>query len=152
MDPQFSHSRRDKLLSATVALPAAAGNKIAGPVDLGEQGNNGRFAPTTERHKTANFDADVVAVVDIPALDATALPDGATLSAKFEHASSDDFSDAVAFGERIVMTGADAAGSEASHARYRLPLDCGRYIRCTLTSANSPGNMSAVEATFGVGY
>ena len=118
----------DADLTVAVALPAAPGTVESGSVDLGD-------APHVSGAEIR---------VNVPALDATELPDGETVTVTVEE-SDDDVSFAAA---RVVgvVTGAAGAGAEAASFRYAPASTGARYHRLSAVSSAGAGDQSGSSA------
>ncbi len=122
---------KDGTLKKTIALPAAASTTVTtADLDLGVL--SGREFPGT-----------VEVVVDVPALNATMLPDTKTLTVQLQNGAA--ASPTTAIGEALVITGAGGVGAAASQLRVRLPSTALRYLNCKFTSGALTTTMAAVS-------
>ena len=120
---------RDANLTKTKALPASASTTVnTDGIDLGE-------------HAKA-----VDVVVEVPALNATILPDTRTMTTTIEVSTASNFSPSVTV-QSVVQTGASSAGAAAVSVRGSVPPGY-RYARAKIVSGASTTDASAVSATF----
>lgn len=124
----------DVTLRSTLSLPNGAATTTSTAIDLGHGSNGGNFT-------------DNEFLLEVPAVNATQLPNTQTLTySVVSSASSDLSSPTVHNAAQLVQTGAGGAGAAAAQVRLRLPSDCKRYvgIKCVKSGA---GDASAATAT-----
>jgi hypothetical protein len=127
---------RDADLRATWALPAAASaNTFSGNIDTGVRTSFGSLPDGVE------------AVVRVPALNTTILPDTRTNTITIESSDDPAFAtfDTIA---TVVVTGAGGAGAGASEARAPIGPHNKRYIRGKTAFGVSTTTGAAVTAEF----
>lgn len=129
---------RDALLEETKALPNGAAATSTDPFDL-EHGDRGRPAH--------NFEL----VIEAPALNTTQQPDAKTLKYDVEHSDAAGSGYTTLYEDVITQTGAGGAGAAAAEKRVRLPDDCKRYVRVTVTGS-AAGNSSTASMTVYLGF
>lgn len=132
-------SRKDALLSATRALPAAASTTVDGAIiDLGHSARGELLAPR-------DF------LLTAPAVTTTMAPDTRTLTYSILESDNADLSGpTVAIANAIVQTGAGGAGAASATKRFALPSTTKRYIGVRIVSGASITDSSAVAATLEV--
>jgi hypothetical protein len=130
----MGYAVQDALLSNTTALPSSASSTVhAASFDL----ENGPFGDAV---------ADFQFNVSIPALNATELPNGDTLTVDIEH-SLDNSSWTTLIPQVLVATGAGGVGAAAATFATRLPVDVNRYVRSSATTGSGTGTMAASNMT-----
>lgn len=119
---------------AAFALPAAASTSTSSAaIDLG-----------TDPFKPENIELDLA----LPALSTTIAPDTRTVTVIWETSTVSNFAsiDATIFSK--VLTGAGGVGIAAQTGlKCRLPSNCARYVRATVTFGASTTTGAAVNAT-----
>lgn len=129
---------KDATYVKTWALPAAASNSTNSAIlDIGADG----YKPES-----------IEALISIPALDATMAPDTRTFTLIIDSSTSSSIASVTQNLVTKVFTGAGGVGIAASEVRVRLPSNCPRYLRATVTSGASTGNASTVSATFALTF
>ena len=132
----YQRNLRDKDVLVTQAMPAAASTTVNGtPIDLGAT----VFAKGIDRA------TGVEAVVRIPALNATMLPDTRTCIVTIQTSDDSAFGSGVRDLATVTKTGAGGVGSSADELRATIPSDCFRYVRAKVVSGASTTDMSAVS-------
>jgi len=135
MSNEFTFRRQDAELNESKALPAAqstAVNQTA--IDLGQTPAQGALLAGCELE------------IGAPALGATPLPNGTTLTYSVED-SADNLSFATIADAVLVQTGAAGAGAAAATKRFRLPTSVRRYVRAVATTGAGTGDCSGSEFT-----
>ena len=121
----------------SVALPSSASTVYTASLDLGDPVSGVPFS-TTEI---------VDAVILAPALNATQLPNSATVTYQWQDSADNSTFANIAALNSFAQTGASSAGAAAVTNRVKLPQNTRRYIRISATTANSPGDCSAASTT-----
>lgn len=91
---------------------------------------------------------EIEAEISIPALNATIAPDTRTVTLIIDSSTSSSIASVTQNLVTKVFTGAGGAGIGAQSLRVRLPSNCSRYLRATVTFGASTTDGSAVSATF----
>lgn len=117
----------------SVALPAAPGDVFTAPIDL-EQTDHG------------GLHTDIEFVIESPALTTAQLGDGETVVYSIEESDDEAFTAPLPrYTNYATITGADAAGAEATDVRFRLPSDCLRYVRLKATTNGSDASAASAS-------
>lgn len=137
-----THNVQDASLRKTRALPAAASSTVhSAGIDLGALSARGARL------------ADCELVVEAPAVGVAVLPNTKTLTYTVQHDDDSAFGGAAnLFPSLIVQTGAGGAGAAAAVARRKLPTDCKRYVRLSITSGADVGDGSALSAVMSLRF
>jgi hypothetical protein len=115
--------------------------------------------PTPTDRVFGVVDQSICAVVEVPALNATQLPDGTTLTLKLftsDDLTTDPMPSRITPGTEtviatLVITGANGAGSPSRELRVQLFLfPPQRYVGASMTTGEGTGDQSAVHGTFRV--
>ena len=127
---------QDTALSVSVALPAASGTAHTSAIDLTENVN--QYVGISN---TADFLAQAEAIVTIPALTTTQLPDADTFTYTLEHSASSGsgYSTLASW----TQTGAGGAGDAGSTKRFRFAENVSRYTRLTIVSGSGTAATAA---------
>lgn len=128
----ISRNLQDALLTVSRALTAADGSVTSTDIDL-EAVWPGIAAESFEL------------LVEVPALSATELANGDTLTIAVQNGASASPTTALR-GMGAVITG-DGNAVPAVSFRFKLPSDCQRYLNVKFTSAGTSGDMSDKSAT-----
>ena len=118
----------DAKFVVTRALPTADGTVTSADIDLG-----------ADVHKPEDVELEIT----IPALTATHLPNGDTLTITVQGGAAATPTTAL-FGLPVITGSTGFAGNAY---RFRLPSDCPRYINVKAIAAGGTGDISAVDAT-----
>lgn len=122
---------KDANLLKTVALPSAAGSVQTAGIDLG-----------TSSVKPDAFEA----LLTIPALNTTMVPDTRTVTAVIETSTASNFGTIARTILSVTLTGAGGTGVAAQTLRAGIPSDCEQYIRAKITTGASTGDASSITA------
>ena len=122
---------KDATLQESKALPASAGDVSTDSFDLG-----------AAAQKLARCELEL----SVPALGATPLPNGETVTYKLED-SADDSSFATVQDSVVVQTGAAGAGAAAVVDRIGIPSNIRQYVRVTATLSGGGADASASSMT-----
>jgi hypothetical protein len=132
----FEHARNvqdAKVNPAAFALPSAASSSTSSTgIDLG-----------AEIYKRG----DVELELSVPALTTVIVPDTRTVNYIIEVSTTSNFAAIAQTLMNEVQTGAGGAGVGAFLKRVRLPSNCPRYVRFTVTFGASTTSGAAVSAT-----
>jgi len=134
---------RDAALAKSIALPAAAGSVHSAALDL----EGGQYDIVVGNMEVS---------IEAPALTTAQLPDGCTAAYVLEASETPGFEDPGS----MPLFSQEGEGGEGAAARafsFRLPADCGRYLRLTITTADAVdetpvGDCSAASAPFGLRF
>ncbi len=126
MNP-IKHSRKDELLTARIAVPAAGATAESDVLDMGQTGGIDEAALVLEHEA-------------MPALVAAKK---LTLTAE---ASADGTTWAAVPGVTLVATGATGNGVPAAKAEFRIPYGTARYLRLKAVTDASAGDNTAAHA------
>lgn len=122
----------------TWTLPAAASTSTNSAIlDIG-----------ADAHKPESIEA----LISIPALSTTIAPDTRTVTLIIDSSTSSSIASVTQNIVTKVFTGAGGAGISASEVRVRLPSNCPRYLRATVTFGASTTDGSALSATFALAF
>ena len=128
---------KDYLTTVTRALPTADGTVTSGDIDLGAVVGGAGLE-------------NVQLTVEVPALNATQLPNSDTLTITIQGGAS--ASPSTSLNLVRVLTGAGGVGVAAVTWAVRLPPDCPRYINVKFVAAGGTGDISASTATVALRY
>lgn len=135
MANEFTHRRQDANLIETKALPAAGSTTAnGGSIDL-------ETTPAQDA-RLAGCELEIGS----PALGATPLPNGETVTYKVED-SADDTTFTTVADSVLVVTGAGGVGCAAATERFRLPATIRRYVRVAATTSAGTGSCAASNFT-----
>lgn len=117
---------------------------------------NGAATTVTTGFDTMNsakgsFQADTEVEVEAPALGATPLPDGQTITYQIFHDTAAAFGSETLLATLGVQTGAGGAGAAGVTLRIRLPTTVNRYVRAKAVktgAANASGSAATVRLRF----
>lgn len=140
----YQRGRRiqDSQWTASDALPNAASTTVSGTViDLDSGSARTNFGELPE---------NIEAVIQIPALTTTMLPDTRTLTVTL--LGGDTNNPATQIGEAIVITGAGGAGAPANEAHFRFAPAGHRYVRAQYVTGASATDQSALKGTLFIGF
>ncbi len=126
-------------MKATKALPSGAAATTTDAIDLG--------------NITGDFRADVELLLQAPAMGATPMADGKTMTYAVMGSNSSDLSGPVILADKLlVQTGAGGVGVSAAEARWRPPTNLAyRYVgvRATgSTTGDASGSSMTLKAVF----
>lgn len=129
------HNLGDALLKHAKALPAAASTSVTTEaIDTGKSTQLGSQPGSVEF------------ILSAPALTATMLPDGKTMTYILEQDDDPDFGSAATLNVgSLVQTGASGTGAAATSLRFRLPSTAKRYVRAKATAGADVTDSSAVS-------
>jgi sulfate adenylyltransferase subunit 1 (EFTu-like GTPase family) len=133
--PTNQRSIIDANYKITTSLPSSAGTVNSTSLDLGDAVSGIPYATT----ETVNF--QIVA----PALNATQLPNAATVTYTIQDSADNSSFAAISSLATLVQTGASSAGAAATTLTVKLPPNARRYFRVSAVTANSPGDCSAAS-------
>lgn len=118
----------------TWALPASASSSTNSAIlDIG-----------ADAYKPECIEAEI----SIPALSTTIAPDTRTVTLIIDSSTSSSIASVTQNLLTQVLTGAGGAGISATSFRVRLPSNCPRYLRATVTFGASTTTGAALSATF----
>jgi len=130
---------KDKQLSVTKALPNGAATAASNGIDLG-------LSEKADNHMPLEI------LIEAPALDATAMPNGKTMVYAVFHAADEAFATETAvYGNVLTQAGAGGVGCAAASKRVALPSDVKRYIRVKATGSaagDASGSSFAASLVF----
>ena len=129
-------NQRDALLKRKGEFPTAAGSTYTGAHDLGDIAQRGvRIDP---------FEL----VIEAPALTATQLPVGTSVTYSLQFCDTEDFADNVEeVNVGIWKQTGSANGAEAIETRFRVATDGRRFVRAKCVRTGTDGNLSGVNFT-----
>lgn len=128
---------RDAALVAAVAMPNAASTTVTtGSIDTGP------------RTKMAVPPQQLVAVMKIPALSTTILPDTKTMTISILMADDAALTSNVEVLRTETIVGAGGVGAIAAEVRAALPEDCARYLGGRMVSGANTTDASALSGEF----
>lgn len=136
MANEFARNQQDQLVKAApFALPAAASTSTSsGVLDFG-----------LDLYKPQEVDVEIA----VPALSTTIVPDTRTVTLVIETSTTSNFAAVSRIIGSRTFTGAGGAGiASGAKLRARLPADCERYVRGTVTFGASTTTGAALSATF----
>jgi len=132
MANEFARNIQDASLNpAAFALNNGVGSTQSAVIDLGAD----TYKPPVELQ------------VDVPALNATMVPDSKTVNYIIETSTTSAFS---AVAQTILndqVAGASSAGVAAYSARVRIPSNSARYVRAKVTLGATTGDASSISGT-----
>jgi len=134
----MSFNLKDKELRETLTLPNGAATTNSDPIQLHDQ---------DDALKT--FVANCELRLKVPALGATPLPDGQTITYSIQQSDTADFASADTISGGVVQTGAGGAGAAATEIRIRPPTNVKKYVRARAVKTGA-ANASTAAATFEV--
>jgi hypothetical protein len=130
----------DAGLRAEFALPAAAStNTVSAPIDLGPIGNGIR-------------PENVELELEVPALNATILPNSSTATLSVEASDVDTFASGVEVLRSVTLTGAGGQGSPGAKLRSAIPSNGKRFVRGKVAFGPSTSDGSALSAKFALKF
>jgi microcystin-dependent protein len=132
-----SYNLPDANMQLTLAGPAAASSTVVSSAgfDTGET--------TALAFQSGDFEWQLTA----PALSATILPNGDTMTTNIVAADNAAMSTNLTVLASIVQTGAGGAGAASASIRYRLPSVCQRFIGIQTVSGSGTTTAAGVSAT-----
>jgi hypothetical protein len=128
----------DAKMKASLGLPDGAATTVADGFD-------------TQNSARGSFQADTELVIAAPALGATPLPDGQTITYQVFHDTAVGFGTETLLATLGVQTGAGGAGAAAAELRIRLPTTVKRYVRAKAVktgAADASGSAAEVRLRF----
>lgn len=128
----FSRNINDANFSVTRALPVAVNGNVTS-TDFNLEGG------------TYNAPSHMELEVVVPALNATQLPNAATLQVTVQGGAS--ASPTTELFRAPVITGAGGVGAAAVTFRYRLPSNCPKFLNVKFQGAGTTGDQSGATAT-----
>lgn len=128
----------DAKMKASLGLPDGANTTVSDGFD-------------TQNSSRGTFQADAELVIAAPALGATPLPDGQTITYHVFHDTAVGFGSETLLATLGVQTGAGGAGAAAAEFRLRLPTNVKRYVRAKAVktgAANASASSAEVRLRF----
>jgi hypothetical protein len=140
--PTNSRSVLDANYIKSIALPGSAATVVTASMDLGDAISGIPYA------STETFNVQIVA----PALNSPKLADNGTVTYTLMDSADDSSFTAITGLSTLVQTGAASAGAAAATRVVKLPPITRRYIRLSVTTATSPGDLSTASATLQLAF
>lgn len=135
----MGYNLKDAQLKVTRALTASASTVYSTGLDTGDSALADNLAP-------------VEYLLTVPALTSTMAPDTRTFiySIMTDSTATISGSSTVLFSSVITQTGASSSGAAGTTFRFKLPVDCARYVGVRIVGGTSTGDASSVSATLEV--